>query len=1475
MSIQPDPYLWSIFNLLGSAGANIGQSFSQDVLAQRNARLGEEAVRKYVEDPSLENYVNASRFVNLDEAIKAAKTSAETVAIEQQNALRNLELLQALAASQAAPSPLAHLTPDETKFYNAEQQAIQNLLDNASVSRQLRISGSPADVAAVAQRHGLNPSLVNKLKKGKDRQELGRTHETQNLMQAARKQVSLKLMENSSLSPTERKDLEHAILGSENFASFLNREVDRVAYGKGGLYSPNALLEKVGQYIEDTIAGREEQQEDQTSPQRIFGRMEMPSVTTPSTPPPSPPATPTTEVPPVTPSGEPPVAPTTQPTQEPQPTQAPTQTLDAERLLEKVSREQQKDIVDEAALERRQALSFKSKKDKFIQQARSYDLYKDWSDSELLKAKENNSRLSTIRNQMFVDRAIGKPSYTEKDYQTVKSLALKYALIEDFFYKGVKPTEAEEISNALLNRIGKDDFQDLLENINTGQDLNDAINDVLSYKRHQKSFAKELPDDVSEGITSQLVDTAVVGGARGLLAYLDQAPMALIGSVVKGTAASPYVAVGSYALSGSGYLYRFLRNNRADNFFRAFFTEPKTASEKKAFYDSRYRFADKFKSEFTPEERAQIIDGKYKDNQKLLSLINQTSFFEQFLDGLFRPVSALDERTFKVADKLESKFSNYNQSAVLASEMFGSLRGSHTLEKKVPGLLKSAKERTQGVIPPLKAKAGAPAEEIIDAEFFVVTPPESRVSKQPGKGITTEQADRKLLSFQGPEEVVSVKQPKITLDTPDGKVIPIQPTSKQALNAVRNKLKKRFSPVGRYIGNQERIFDERWNAWAKSPGTMPFETFTQGGSLFAQSPLFRHALISGVYGGVDAVLDEMLEDPYWTRVAANMGFGVLGQIVDSHYYKVKNRAFDINHDWYSDMFKDFTKDFQGTTTTKGKDTVFDIPNIKKQITFTPDGNVVSSTTPTKPSNLPEGPISFNEFRKTQSDNFISFAGVSENLGLPIPDFTRTPPSKKVIVDERAAQRFLESTWDTKTLLLEDARQRDLAPFIKQDLVTKILGDSVEQGTVPGTNDLKKVATALYKEIETAAENVSIETIAKDLNKNINNLADYFSTHPSLGASFGKAKNLIDDVRKTLFSGELSIKDLINYHQTINQTKRSIQASLEKEYKPDSELLLDFYRGLDGMIRRSLPKEVRTILNDADNAYFAYKFSEKLDSLLKDTKISDFNDWLRQKSSFDQLAKTIYSDFKDSNVANMLKKSFVHDDYFRSNMNRKNVELIRNGKPIRKGSAIEEVVDVNELISEVKQGFFLTALGKAARFIGNIGKNVDRLSVQKRGEQAVKSSPFIVGSDFRPLVDASRDAHDLRSIRTPNLSKTPDEAPILKKIDEYTKQREKKAAEQKKKDAEQRKKDLADSEEKQKKAEARKVLDSYKEYFLLRRALMLKFHRSKNPKDKKTALDHLRSVNEKVKQLRNKLPERLLKYFDDEQANIDEFLRRFG
>lgn len=1467
MSIQPDPYIWSIFNLIGQTGANIGQSFASEIQNQRNARLGEEAVRKYVDDPSIANYINAERFVNMGEAIKAAKTAAETEAIQQQNALRSLELLQALSQQQAAPGALDHLSPDEVKSYQSGQQGVRGLLDTASLARQLRISGNSADATTLAQRVGLNPTLIKKMKT-KDLMELGKRNEAQSLEQAARSQVALKLMENNSLSPVERRELENLILSEEEFAKFLQREINRTSYGEGGAYAPNKLIQKVGEYVDDYVQARapqrpslitpqvqqQAQEGDQQQPARIIGRMEMPTVP-PTQPPTTPPPAPSAPVAPTTPPATPPTAPT------------PEKTDDSQAFLQEVVKQsaQQKATeqppvekpvtsTQEAARERRKPISFRSSPKKFIEQAKSYDAYKNWSDKELLDARENNKRLNTIRNQLVVDAAVRSPSYTEKDYQTVKELALKYSLMDNFFFNGVKPSESETIANALINKISKDDFKDLLSTIKTPADLDNAVNEVLNYRRHVKSFVKELPEEVSEGVATNLMDTVVVAGSRGLLAYLDQAPMALIGHAVKGTAASPYVAAGTYALSGAGYIYRYLRNNKADTFFQAFYSKPRNAAEEHKFYDARYRFAEKFRDEFTEEEREQIIDGKYKNNEKLLSLINKTNAFERFIDLAFRPFSAADEKTFQLADKLESKFSNYNQSAVLAAEMFGSLRGSSSFSKRLEAQKGAVKPTTQAGVKPTGARAPEP---IIEADAIDITP---------GKGPQPKPTQKQI----------SAKQPQITLETADGTLIPMKPLTKQSLNLVRKRMKNLFSAPDRTVGPQERIFDQRWDAWAKSPGTMPFETFNQGEGLFSKSPLFRQALISGVYGGVDAALDQMMEDPYWARVTANMGFGVLGQLVDSHYYRVKNRAFDMNHDWYSDMFKDFTKDFKGTTEAKqNKSTVFDIPSLKKQITFSPEGTVISSKSPNKPSNLPEGPVSFNEFKKPQSDNFISFVGLSENLGLDIPDFTRTPPSKKVVVDERSAHRFVESGWDTKTILVENARQKDLAPFIKQDVVTKVLGDSVEKGTVPGTNDLKKIATHLYKEIETASEDVSIETIAKDLNKNLDQLADYFNNRPSLGASFGKANTLIGDVRKTLFGGEFTIKDLIDYHQTINQTKRNLQASLEKEYKPDSELLLDFYRGLDGMIRRSLPKDVQSILHDADNAYFAYKFSEKIDSILKDVKVKEFNEWMNNKNSFDKLAKTIYTEFKDSNVSNVLRKSLVHDDYFRSNLNKTNVELIRNGKAVRKGSAIEEVVDTSELIGEVKQSFFLTALGKVARFVGNLGKNIDLLSIQKRGEQAVKSSPFIIGEDFRPLVDASRDAHDLRTIRTPDMSRTPVEAPILKKIDAFTKTRQKKQAEQSKQEEQQQRQAASEQEDKKKKEEYKKLMDSYKEYYLLRRALMLKFRRAKTVKERQSAIDHLRSVNEKVRAFRDKLPERLLKYFDDEQSTVDEFLRRFG
>lgn len=1373
-----DPLDLAIFNNLQNLAAGIGSSYAQSQEEERRHRLGTEALRKYAEDPSIENYVNAARFADMQGAIKASQALQQNkvqsdidTGIAQMAQMLGIppELARVLYENPkmkeffdqpGAQDPLGHLADDDRKTYQSHGAAIEGHTRNASLAREMRMSGSKAALAEYAQATGMSPALIKKMKK-KDIQELGRRVEINELTEAARKQVRMKLYENPNLTPQQRRAYESEILASPEFMDFLANEVDKSRMPKGGLYSPNQIVHSTGQYMDKLFEGQP-QPVGQDSTGRPIGRIAMPttsSITQGTTPqgqqnvpqgtqpqtqnvPQEEERQTTPQVAPsqgTTPQGPQPQQPQPQTPQgtpqgtPPQQSQGPVAPEggshdDVLRLIQETLNPELKQPEEQRDPEK--PITFRDRQAAFVENAKKYNKYKDWPDEELQAAWQNHKDLSAgkkyldYRSQASLEDEGPAPSEEQlKGY-------LEKSLIEDFFFQGVKPSQAKEAANAAINGLAKEDLQKLLGKINNKEDLTKATEYVLNQinkKGEDGNFIDKLPEGVSEETSSQLLDTLVVGGTRGLLAAADQAPLALTTAAAAAAipGAGPFLTAGVVALNSAGFAWRVKNNLNRSKAYTAFFSQPKTGSQTQKNYEERYRFAERYRDEFTNDERKQLLDGKMSQelSNKVLGLINKEDFVEKSLNMLFRPASTIDEKTLRIAETMENKFPNFNEHAVLAAEMFGSLTSGHYIHSKAVG-------------------ARTPKQAISQVT--------KKTKPQPGR---------------------------MTILTPAGAEIPVKPTTKEVLNNVRKKL---ISAVkgGKTepTSGAQKAYEQRWNQWAASKGRQIMEPFHQGGRWFSNSAPFRHAVISGAYGGLDYYLDEALEEPYLARCLLNMGVGGLASGLDYHYYRTKNLAHNINHESNASMFRQFTKDFGGTTSTSAEGQVFDIPPLKRQIVFTPEGTVYTKPSTTPPSNLPEGPVGFKEFNTVQSDNFVSFAGVSKDLGVPIPDFTRTPASKSVVVDERAAHRFVDSIWDHKNLIIEGGRQQDLAPFIDQEAVKKVLGEQIyQQDVVPKTEDLKTVAKHLYEELDTQAQAAPTKATMNRLRTGLTSMAHYFEDHPSLGASFGKAKTLFDDTYKHVFREHFTVKDLIDYHRAVNKQKHKVQLALEKDYSPDNQLLSDFYTALDTMLVRALPKEMKDTLRKADNMYYAYKYSEELDDIMKTIDRSNLSNWLEGKSSFKNLSERIYKGFKNSHVSNALRKALVHDDYLRNYFLAPNVEVISDGNMTKNSRAIENVADFSGGVDGLRKAAYFTPAGKPVGLGMNVLSNMKalgKLDVQKRGIDAMKSSPFAISADIKPLILASRRAHNLRDVQSPFEKRSKEKPDIVSQIDAYGKLRRK-------------------------------------------------------------------------------------------------------
>lgn len=1320
-----DPISLALLQSLGTLAQNVGAGVAEGYQETQQERLGLQAIQKYVQDPSPANFLAASKFVDMEKAIKASKEISTEAGLEQLAEMWGIspDVARLLVSNNKlldmftpTTGPLGHLSPEEIKRYQSLQQERQEHAQRSSLARQMRLTGSRAALSQYTALTGASATDVKRLKKKTDISEFGRQIELSELAHGVRKQIEEKLLEKPNLTPQQRSAIQTEILSSPKFAKFLHTQLE-AATETGGVYSPERAFQRVGQYVDQILARTEAQQARGIPPETpMMGRIRMPGVTQPQ----QEQVVAQDTVVEATPEGE--IAAQATVAEE-VPQTAPKSALELiqEALIPS-------DEVQEPSESSPPPISFKGKETTFFEKARSHDTYKDWSDEDLRAAYENHQKLSAGRFRL--DRTSSSFSAQPASREETKQI-LSYALNEDLFFQGVKPSEAENITQFTLETLGEKDLGDVLSQIRSRKDLDSAVEYILS-KEARESF-KELPEETAVGVNQTLTDTLVVGGVQGVFSALDQLPVTsgviYASTLVPG--AGPVIASVAAGVNVAGGAYRFWKNMRDDRYFTAFFTEPKTATQKQRFYERRYQFAERYRDMFTESERESIRRGNMDRDLslKVANKIQEQGFFLNALDLIFRPVSKLDDATFHLADRVKEAHPNANPSAVLALDLFGSLSGGRATY----------------------------------SGFRSLSSPKTQV---------------RLLSPKNPSQRVhKVPESKVTILTESGEEIKVSPPNKETLNSTRQKLVKEYQFPDDSPSQSQKAYNEYWARWAKSLGKEPYEPFAQRNKTWlAIRPYAGLAGFSSVYGGVDYFLDEALEEPYFLRLLANVGAHAGGHALNLHYYQLKNQANARNLEGKREMFRQFTEDFRGTTTDNGKNTVFDIPVAKKQITLSPEGTVLSKPSPTPPTNLPEGPLTLKEFTDVQSPNFMSLYGLTENLGLGLPDFTRTPPSKTVSVDTQAVQRYVEDSWKTKRNLIEKAREQDLSPFLDPGVVKNILGES-QANQVPQTNDLKRIAKALYDQIPQAHEGpLPVESLEK-LKAGVEQIIDYFSEHPTLGLSFGKEKALLTDVARGAFRKGATVADLVDFHQKINTTKYDLRTALRKEYSIENRTLYEFYTALGYWVSEAFPQPSREILRQADNAYFAYKYSEAVDDFLASQRDIQFDEWYKKKNLFKKTAEDLFETFQDGEVANAIRKSLVHDDYIRTHLRAPNVELTTEGRIIRQANAIEGPHELRGTEDALVKATYQTHLGKPARLLYNIWSNVKNIgtyNIQRMGARAMQSTPFILAPDLQPLVDASNQAHNLRVIRSP-ISRRMTEIPeIVKDIQSFAEKRAKTA-----------------------------------------------------------------------------------------------------
>lgn len=1554
-----DPLDLAIFNSLGNLAFNVGSGFAEQYEESRNERLGKKAIQQYAEDPSLENYLNLSKFADIGSAIKASQ------ALQQQKATQDLDQgINQLAQVMGIPpelarvlyenpkmaefltpppeqGPLGHLSEDDLKSYNTHQEQIRTHMERGALAREMRMSGSRPALIRYAQETGMNASLIKKMSK-KEIQEFGRKIEIQELTNAARKQVAMKLMEYKSLTPQERRAAEATILASPKFTSFLASELDATAQGSG-IYSPHRIIDKTGQFIDNMLAEHEKnflQKNGGRQPGRIAmpnygnnqqgagggqiadqrtssggggglvappqegqqqnvpsGQQQNPpsgqqqgtpqedskkksskdkeqpkgqGIDTSST---FQPVTPQSKgahsaqnIPQVSPQGpsQPPksqleqieqiqreakeeskqlgeqgvdsfypypgqpetqpyspaqgahgqVHPTLQPTSQQKtpaagqqaapgqqqlptgdqtpPMQVPGQegapqqgvqpdgvgsehksVLDLinDTLSQTEGEEEEEEgefvpgSIEKLKETRPLPVAFKGSYNDFVEAARKYEIYDDWTDDDFKQVWDNFIKFSRVRKNYRNPETL--PTYDEFKE------GLRYGLIHDYFSSGVKPKEAEELANQTVNLFSD---EHLMEVHKATYDNIKGFDDIVTLAAEGSKSLTQMPKEVAEKAATKLLDTFAVGGVDMAFAVLDQFPLTVTAMATAAAfpGAGTAIAAGIFIGAAAGQIYRYHKQMENDAFYSSFFSTPKTAEERRHFYEYRWRFAEKYEKHFTQKELERIADNDIKGRleQKIRGLLNRQDFVEKSMDVMFRPASALDERYTHIKENVRNAHPNYDQTTVLAAEMFGSLMGGHLTYKGMGKLVGAPR-----IPPPGKVSIITQDGKTIPLKGTPKVTPGGVKALPKGSvaGATAVEEGAAGAVAKGGAGKVPVKGNIAGAAAVEEGVVE-STAMKQHMNKTRKKLTNSVRGKDHVASSAEQQYNKHWDSWAKSKGQQAFQHFKQTGGWLKEYAPLRYAAISAAYGGVDYALEQSLDEPYFARCMANMGFGSVAAVVDYHFYRSRNASIQRNIQAEGDMFHSFSQDFGGTANTEKQGRVFDIPAVNKEITYTPEGTVIVKKSPNPPKNLPDGPVNFKEFNTVQSDNFISYLGVSNDLGVPVPDFTRTPASETTTIDTHSIQQYVQDTTNHKKLIIENARQQDLAPFVDPKSVAKVLGkDTYAPGEVPGTNDLKKLADTLYQEVDKYTKGPMPQKTLDRLKEGVTSMAYYFEDHPSLGASFGKGKTLFKDVQTNLFKETTTTKDLVDYHQMINKQKRNLQQVLTKEYSPDNQLLYDFYTALDTMILRSLPEQVSTALQSAENAYFAYKFSEKLDDVVKSLGTGDFNEWVSKGDQFQEKSKYIFDEFQDSLTSNALKKSMVHEDYFRRYVNKDNVEIVADGKVIKSGTSLNDFADINGAADGLRKATYFTPFGKsvglASNIFGNL-RNMNKVGIQRKAQQAMKSSDFSIGTNMRPLILASRKAHNLRKIRSPMDKRNAEVPEIVKKIDAYGKVRRK-------------------------------------------------------------------------------------------------------
>lgn len=936
----------------------------------------------------------------------------------------------------------------------------------------------------------------------------------------------------------------------------------------------------------------------------------------------------------------------------------------------------------------------------FSKRAKKYDQYKDWTEEELERFYKTRkffvSGMKTYKNHIAeTDEGEQRNAFKREEGRRLLALGVE----SDLHHFGVKPDDAKAVADVVMSMFDTPDGQQVLELMGNNADgLMEVLAGISGYVLQVVQDEEKLPADIDANISSKLMDTAYVGTARAIVSALDMTTSELF---MAGLSASISAAVGGGTRGGwigsiaagvgaaATFGYRFYKQSCREEVYSAFFRSPRSKAEDLAYTDLRYDFAERYKDRFTTEELKDIIAGTYTDGAKIQSIIAESNWLENAIDYLVAPVSTIDDKYFHIVEGIEQEHPNYDESVVRGMEFFGQLVGV-------------------GAANVVAHKAGQVTSAVKQAV-------------QETKGVQYEGTTR----------------------------------AKQIINSARRQMRKhdralRNAGVNIDPSIYELQYDERMNTWVASPGQETFQPYKQGVKVFKTSPMFRRAVMAAAYAGLDKVLDEKMEDSFLARLLLNMGMGTAGHILEGHYYRLKLKEMDINHAWQKNAFSNFAEDFGGTITVTPEGTVYNVSGLGKEIVYTPGSTMtvrpVTSPTPHVPTT---GIVRADEFIKAQSSNLMSYAGVSDNLGIEVPNVARAAPSQVVDVELRDLDSMVQNHWETKKKLIAEARTKDLQPLLNYEMMEKVTGQKFPEGHVPSTAELKQISTNTYDLAKEQASASSTRDVIMKFRDNEQAIINHFANNVDFVDSHPKINTFLNSLKRTIMSKDFSVDDLFEQHKKLNKNIRDLERAQARDYKPEYESHIAAYKELNELVLGLLPEEARSTIADADAFYAAYKASKNLDDVVAAASTYDSIDtWLLKGNSFEKAAQDIYDNFKSGNIANVLKQSLLHDDYTRSFINKPNVTLLQDGSVISQGQAISTLGEFASQWKNFERISLFTDVGKFSRFATGVSNKVATLAGQEKAAETLASDNGWRSEAFNSLIQDSSQAHQLREINTP-------------------------------------------------------------------------------------------------------------------------------